>query len=278
MPVLEPKAVQKELDQGWIWPVYWIHGAERMKSRELVKRIRKAVVGDAPGFGGLGEEMLDAQEVSASDILDSARTLSLGGGARFLIIKDAHALKDAEELGELLGPKARREELTSVCVFLSKDLDRRKKFSKTLAEQAAVIACEDVPELERPAWIQYLAKRRGLAVSERAALQLVTLDPWSLDIIDQELEKLSLSEGSEESLLSGSVSGGGDAFQEAFFARALRPALELVETFADRPDESLPLLGGLTWNVRQLLLAVLDHENGTRFAKPNPYAADRLRR
>ena len=25
MPKLEPKAVQKELDQGLLWPVYWIH-------------------------------------------------------------------------------------------------------------------------------------------------------------------------------------------------------------------------------------------------------------
>ena len=37
MPKLEAKQVQKELDEGWLWPVYWIYGPEGMKARELLK-------------------------------------------------------------------------------------------------------------------------------------------------------------------------------------------------------------------------------------------------
>ena len=139
----------------------------------------------------------------------------------------------------------------SVCVFVSKDLDGRKKFSKMLLEHAAVVPCDDVPETEREAWVQYLAKRRGMPLEPALLAILAQLDPWSLDIIDQELEKLSLSGNSDVVLGPGESIGGrgGDDFLNAFFSRNLPLSLESVQSFAERPDESLPLLGLLAWNV-----------------------------
>jgi DNA polymerase III delta subunit len=277
MPKLEPKIIQKELEQGWLWPVYWLYGTERMKSRELLKRIRKAVLGSeaeaASGLAGFGEESLDANEVGAATVLDAAQSLSLGGGCRFIVIREAHALKEAEILSVLCGPKAKKEDLTSVCVFLSKDLDGRKKFSKILTDKAAVVPCEEVPETEREAWIAYLAKRRGIELPPELVAQMSALDPWSLDIIDQELEKFSLAQTGDVilSLLGGSGAGGGERFLNAFFARDLKRSLQCVEEFADRPDESLPLLGLLGWNVRHLALVL-----SRAPIKLNPFILERL--
>ncbi|MCM2323962.1 MAG: hypothetical protein NDJ90_11940 [Oligoflexia bacterium] len=289
MPKLEAKTVQRELDQGQLWPVYWIYGQERMKSRELLKRIRRAALGEAVGAGGLlglAEETLDGTETTADAVLEAAQSPSLGGGLRFIVIRDAHALKELDALAELLLPRGTRDTLASVCVFLSKDLDGRKKFSKTLVERAAVVSCEDIPEGEREAWIQYLLKRRGLVVpiEETGPLvaRLVALDPWSLDIVDQELEKYSLAQSTpgtsaSDVLLGGAAvgeAGGTELFLEAFFARDLKAALRIAEGFADQPDESLPLLGLLSWNTRQLALVV----SGARGVKLNPYVAERLQR
>jgi DNA polymerase III delta subunit len=288
MPKLEPKQVQKELDQGQLWPVYWIYGHERMKSRELVKRIRKTALGENPD-SFCPETTLEGGEVDAATIVDAAQSPSLGGGLRFIVVRDAHAIKESEGLSGLLGPRGKVSELGSVVVFLSKDLDGRKKFSKTLTEKAAVIPCEEVAEGEREAWIQYLCKRRGLELPGEQVASLATLDPWSLDIIDQELEKFSLAQWDAKSgvsgadvFLAGGVSfgalGGADVFLECFFARDLKSAVAKVEAFADQPDESLPLLGLLAWNVRQLALIVSDRERGTRNAKVNPYLAERFTR
>jgi hypothetical protein len=60
--------------------------------------------------------------------------------------------------------------------------------------------------------------------------------------------------------------------------RKLALALPRVRAFADRPDEALPLLGLLSWNVRQLALLCADREKGTRSAKLNPYLAEKLNR
>lgn len=290
MPKLEPKAIQKELDQGQLWPVYWLYGQERMKARELLKRIRRAALGaDEPGPGqsagsfgmpassGLNEETLDATEIDASTVLDTAQSLAFGGGLRFIVVREAHALKNAEALEPLLSGRARADQLSSVCVFLSKDLDARKKISKILVEKTAVVPCEEVSEPDREAWIQYLARRRGLSVDAAAAVKLTALDPWSLDIVDLELEKLELSAG-EAGVIQGAAtgSGGGDEFLAAFFNRDLKRASECVETFAEKPDESLPLLGLFGWNLRQLALVIASRQRKLPPPKLNPYVAERI--
>jgi DNA polymerase III delta subunit len=249
-----------------------------MKSRELVKRI-KAVALPEGGMSllGMAETLLDGAETNAESVVEAAQSPSLGGGLQLVIVRDAHSLKAPEEIAPLFGEKGPRENLSYVCVFLSKDFDQRKKVSKLLAEKAAVVACDEVPEAEREAWIGYLGKRRGLELSREMALQLTSLDPWSLDIVDQELEKFSLS-SDPEVLGAGGPMGGPDVFFDAFFARDLKTALTRAGLFADRPDESLPLLGLFAWNVRQFALHLAEKESGRGGARINPYLAEKLGR
>ena len=89
MPKLEPKQIQKELEQGQLWPVYWLYGQERMKSRELLKRIRRAALGEKPETF-CAETLIEGTEVDAASIVDSAQSPSLGGGLRFIVVRDAH--------------------------------------------------------------------------------------------------------------------------------------------------------------------------------------------
>lgn len=281
MPKCEPKVIQRELEAGQAWPVYWLYGAERMKSRELLKRIRRTVLGEDESKGtALGEEVLDGATVTGAEVRDAALSLSLGGGTRFIVVRDAHAMSEPEAIDELLGPAGSAREMPAVCVFLAKDLDMRRKFSKRLVERAAVVPCEEVPEREREAWIQYLAKRRQQTLSPGTVARLVALDPWALDIIDSELEKIELASGPLEEEGAGTspaaVAGGVDGFLDAFFRRDLKSALLAAEGFAERPEEALPTLGLFAWNVRQFCLALSDRERGTRHAKLNPYVADKL--
>ncbi|HTL11757.1 MAG TPA: hypothetical protein VL588_04680 [Bdellovibrionota bacterium] len=277
MPVLEPKVVQKELSQGQFWPVYWLHGAESMKAREVLKRVRQALFPEGSS-SLLAEQSLLGGETSAAEVLDASQSLALGGGARLTVVRDAHLLKLPEELAPLLGPRCARNELTSVTVFLSKDLDRRKKFSKMLLDSAACVPCEEVPESDREAWIGYLAKARGATLTQGLVARLLTMDPWTLDIVDNELEKFSLS--GDEDLVSGQggLKAGSEVFLEAFFQRRLKEAVEACRELAERPEESIPLLGLLGWNARHLALLLKDERDGTRTLKINPFLQDRFRR
>lgn len=297
MPKLEAKIIQKELEQGLLWPVYYLYGQERMKSRELLKRIRNVVLSDSllteathensdslKSWEALAETVLDGSETDGETILEAIQSQSLlsalRDGPRLIVVKDAHWVKNPESIAEILLPKAKKSELTSVCVLLAKDLDGRKKFSKILQEKAAVVPCEEVSESDRESWILYLAKRKDLEIPVQEVARLTTLDPWNLDIVDQELEKYSLFHGSIES--SGVSPRIGrvrsDEWIEAFLSRDLKRSLQTLSFFAEQPDESLPLLGLLAWNVRYLAMMLSHSGHGLRGLKVNPYVAERLHR
>ena len=276
MPKLDLKAVQKELERGYSWPFYWVYGPEKLKSRELLKRIRKAVLGDKPSVWG--EQILDGAEVHSTSVLDAARSPVLGVITPLVIVRDAHTLKNPETLSELFGPSQPLSALTSVCVCFSKDLDARKKFSKILQEKAAVVPCEEVPDSQRDSWISYLAKQKNLSLTPELSIRLCALEPWSLESVDQELEKFSLAESDVDVLLQEVGSTSGDEFLNGFFRRDLKAALPCVYLISRSPDQALPLLGLLNWNLKQMLLFNLDQKNGTQTLKLNPYFIDRLRK
>lgn len=297
MPKLEAKVVQKELEQGVLWPVYYFYGQERMKSRELLKRIRAVVLSDHEhsdslrSWEALAETVLDGSETDGEGILEATQSQSLLGslreGPRLIVVKDAHLVKNPEVLSEILLPKAKRSELNSVCVLIGKDLDGRKKFSKILQEKAAIVPCEEISESDREAWIFYLAKRKEVQIPSSEVARLTTLDPWSLDIVDQELEKYSLFHTNIESLDSisdprpenpsiGRVRS--DEWIDAFLSRDLKKSLQSLALFAEQPHESLPLLGLLAWNVRYLAMALSDSGHGLRGLKVNPYVVEKLQR
>jgi DNA polymerase III delta subunit len=295
MPKLEPKAIQKELEQGLLWPVYWLYGLERMKSRELLKRIRAAVLTSTSPSMGLSETVLEGSEVEGEEVLEAALSQSLAfsleSGPSLVVVRDAHAIKNIDALSELLRPRAKKAEIENVCVLIAKDLDGRKKFSKQLLEKAAVVPCEEVAEADREAWIQYLLKRRGMELPAKLVAQLALVDPWSLDIMDQELEKISLLQSAAgvvgeksadmpDNLLQVNAHSRvrGDDFIAAFFSRSLPEALGSVGSFASQVDEALPLLGLLAWNTRYLALALADSGKALRGHKMNPYLAERLQR
>ena len=182
MPKLEPKQIQQELEKGLIWPFYWIYGPESLKSKELIKRIKKAIFGSETvddSTASFSIQSFDASDADVYSILDMAQSPSLLGGIRLILIRDAHLLKSAELLVDLLGPARRLSQLEAVCIAVSKDFDARKKFSKALLEKAAVVACEEIPESQREAWILYLAKRRAVELQPSQVLHLSALDPWS---------------------------------------------------------------------------------------------------
>lgn len=287
MPKIEPKLIQKELETGKVRPVYFIFGPERMKSRELVKRLIKTILKDQKP-NDFNFEKWDGSEVGVEAILDSAQSFSMMGGTKLLLIRNADEIKNLEALCDYLkglesnDPKE-FDHYSSVMVFLSKNFDARKKTSKVIQELAAVIPCEEVLEQDREPWIDYLAKRRGVTLASDERLTLRGLDPWSLDIVDSELAKLELVGDDcllrSQSLLAGVSSHARDEFIDALFCRDQKRALGLMHLFSEEMEVQLPFLGLLSWNLRHLKLLILEQETKARSSeKRNPYLMKNLER
>ena len=288
MPKLEPKVIQKELESGKIRPVYFLYGKEQMKSRELLKRIQKTVLkGDAPNDFNL--EKWDASQVGFESITDAAQSLSLMGGTKLVIARNVDEVKNLDPLVDYLksipsGASANLvDDWSAVLVLLSKNFDARKKTSKSILEFAAVVPCEAVEDQDREPWIDYLTKRRGLILSESERLALLGLDPWSLEIVDQEIGKLDLLGDNpslrEQALLSGVNANARDEFIDAIFCRDTKRAYSLMHLFSKDMDVQLPFLGLLSWNFRQLKSFMMEQADRSHSAeKRNPYLMKNLSR
>lgn len=287
MPKIEPKLIQKELDAGKIRPVYWIHGPERMKSRELIKRIQRTVLGEeAPN--DFNFEKLDGSEISIEAVIDAAQSFSLMGGIKLLLIRNADELKQLDPLVDFLKALPSTDpvapsELSNVVVFVSKGFDGRKKASKVIQDLAVTVQCEEVSDQDREPWIDYLSKRRGLTLQPTERLLLRGLDPWSLDIVDSEISKLELV-GDDENLrkqvlLSGVDSHARDEFIDAIFCRDQARSLKYIHLFSEEMEVQLPILGLICWNLRHLKLVIMEQETRSRSPeKRNPYLMKNLDR
>jgi len=291
-----PRDVQKELESGEVWPVYWLYGAERMKAKELLRKIQTVVCGPSSALSAeLSVERLDASELSENEIVDRALSPGLFAavtqGLKLYVVSEAHRLSEVEPLEGLFGPKQKISQASfpAVVVFLSKDLDARKKLSKALLDHAAVVECEAVRDDEKAAWVGYLSKRRGLSLPQGWVDRFCQMEPWSLELVDLELEKLEiawmdqngqfdsaqLEQASEVLHLAGGRKS--EEFISAFLQRNHARSLDLVRTFADSFEEALPLMGLLSWNARQLLQTLSDQESGARTLKLSPQMQDRFR-
>ncbi len=226
MAKTEAKLLQKELESARVRPVYWLYGPERMKIREMLKKIENQVLKAEPR-NDFNYERLDAAETRVDHALDAAQSLSLMGGTKLVVVYSCEDWKDLEPLTlylkQVSSAAQKPEELSSVLVLISKNFDGRKKTSKVILENACVVEFEAVLEHEREPWIDYLSKRRGLVLNSEEKLALISLDPWNLERADLELAKLELLKDEPalrlESLLQGLDAFAQDQFIEGWMRR-----------------------------------------------------------
>jgi DNA polymerase III delta subunit len=279
---IESRQFIQELKEGFVWPVYWIYGPETYRIREACAYLARALIGEGQAARKWAEDRLEGSVCTPADVLASAQSIPLGGGTRVVWVREAHLIRDPDVLASLFGSRQKIGEIPSVTVFLAKDLDARRKFSKALIEKAAVLECAAVAESERESWVASLAKGRGLDLARLPLEALVRAEPWSLDWVRNELEKWDLSEqalaGSGEEVLvggGGELTRVGERFIEAFLERrALAPSLACVSTLGSQPEQALPVLGLLAWNVRMMALLAAR----SRSLKLAPFLENKLRR
>ncbi len=262
MPILEAKQIQAELKRQKVWPVYCFYGPEAMKRRELMKRIHQQL-----NPNSMNRYRFEASDVTPESIVDQVNSLSLIAGCQWIEVHGAEQWKEASALETLMGPAQSADHLDSILILVAKDLDKRKRFSKILLERAAVVPCEAIADHEKEAWIQYLASRRNQTLPASQVLDLASRDPWSLEIIDQELEKLSLFDH------KGSIADLSESFDPQewihwFLTKKKQACLSTLNAFVRDPEAALPFLGLLSWNLKQLLLMQSDPKAKiSRFAK-----------
>lgn len=182
-----------EAREGRFGPVYVLYGTERFLIERATSLLKHAAVGD--GIAGFNDDLFHGNAgLSAQKVIGAARTLPMMAGARFILVRDVDAAPPAEL--EALAAYVAAPVDTTCLVLTASKLDKRSKLAK-----AAGGAAYEAKPLKGAALRRFAsdeAKRRGHALTPRAADALVAAIGEDLAAIDDAAERLSLYVGPEK--------------------------------------------------------------------------------
>jgi DNA polymerase III delta subunit len=182
---------------------------------------------------------------------------------KLIIVRRAQDLKEVEPLFSELQSSftTKTSNSSNVLILIAESLDLRKKFHQWLKKEGYAIEFKADKGSQLTPWIQYIAKKKGLELSDDAFPFLALICEGSLHHLSQELEKAALYVGinSETTITKETIarvcSGSASFSLSELVAYVLNSdkykALLLVQKLIREPDEALGFLGLLTWYLKR---------------------------
>ncbi len=190
------EALERELREGKFRPVYLVLGPEEYQCREAVHLLKDKLT--TPDSLAFDYSEFVAGETPVDEIVEAANTFPMISKRRLVLVLEADAFKDAEQ--EEILEAIPSLSIRSTLVLSATDLDRRKKFYRTLKDSTYVI---EFPKLNGPAlekWAEAYIKKQGYRISATAIKKISDLAGSDLQSLAMELDKLLLYAGNEKTV------------------------------------------------------------------------------
>ncbi len=188
MTTLSRAELDRSLGAGRLQPLYLLVGCEGYLRDAAARAVTDAALS--------GTLLREFNESSFSLLTDSpmaaiaaAEQLPMMSERRVVRIKDFAKLRDADE--ETIIRYLQRPADSTVVIFVAEDLDKRKKLTKALLSNCAVVdfpACKDA---EAKAWARTRLKELKTTADDRVLSEIVRLVGTNLQTLSSELEKLA---------------------------------------------------------------------------------------
>lgn len=221
----------RRLASAPLLPLYLLCGEEPFFIRELLAAFRARI--DLRDFN---DDLLDGDAVEPAQIVRIAETLPVMSAHRLIVVRDAERIKDDRGV---LTTYFKHPCKTTTLVFISPKPDMRKSLFAALKGTATTIVCTPLAGSALADWIAREGQRRGLRFTADALAFLQGHLGHNPFRIQQELDKLALSDSGQEPLsieiVSRTVAGGRN---DSVF--------DLIDTIAKKEvPEALRRLSGL---------------------------------
>jgi len=259
MPVRSPKDLTQSLKQGAIAPVYFLSGPEAFLRDEAASAITEAALSDTllrefneSSFNLLSDDVRSAMAI--------AEQLPMMSSRRVVHITNFGKLRDADE--EVLLHYLKRPVETSVLIFSTDDLDKRKKLAKALMSSAA-FDFQPLKTNELQTWIKSYLKKAGVEIEPRAGHLILEMVASDLNTLRNELNKLvtaALPAGRiTVKLVTGLISRSREhmnwELSDQIIAGNRGAALKTLRDLLDDRVEPVLLVGLLAGTYRRMALA-----------------------
>jgi len=264
---MQADAFRKQIVEGKVPSISFLYGEEALLIRETLDLIRRKLSGG--NKASLDEEVFYGAESDASAILQSARTLSLFGGRKLILVKEIERMADPEK--ECLLEYVGTPDPQITLILTSVKPDMRKRFFAHLQKRVPCVRFYhpyDIRGTEK--WIRSYLKQKGFGVDSRAARALCEGHGRELQVIKNELDKLILYKGKEGEIEFSDVtrvSGQSQEFNvfelaDAVGERDLERALGIYARLIQEGIPPVAILGALASKFRKLWMGKSLEEKG----------------
>ena len=192
------------IKNGRFSPVYLLYGEEEYFIKETRKLICEYALADEDAEFNLAS--IDLEETPVEIAIEEMETLPFMGERRVVILHNPSFLT-AERKKEKVEHDLKRLEAylanpspTTIAVFIAPypKLDERKKITKELKRNAAVLESKALYERDLAKWLGSHSKTLGVTISQDGIDALVALTGNHLMMAATELEKLALYAANEQ--------------------------------------------------------------------------------
>jgi DNA polymerase-3 subunit delta len=242
-------------------PVYLFTGDERFLVDKAVEEVTATLFGREPP-DPFRFELLRASEATSQAVVAAARTPSLIGGARLILVRDVELFKDPdlEQIAAYAAHPAPNAHLVLV-LSASGKIDGRKKHWKTLRQHAHEVTFDPLRDEQMPDWLLRQAKRRGFDLDPDAAQYLSAALGPDMALADLALEKVSLhiaprkhaTRADAEALVAHTREHSVFELTRAVSQRDLRAALLALHQLLDQGEAPVKVSFMITRELRIIL-------------------------
>jgi DNA polymerase-3 subunit delta len=256
-----PEAVVRELRKpaGKLAPAYYVWGPETLRADAVADAVRARTLTGSPD--GLNLDVVSGETATGGRIADLGRSFPMMAPHRLVVVQDADKLGEDDQ--EALLAYLENPPPDTVLLFRARLGDLRTRLLKRIGELGGLVRCDELTPRELPGWVVDEAAHHGIGLAAGVAELVVEVVGGDLGALRGALEKLSLYVAPRTDVESADVdealahTRSHEAFDlaAAILARDLVRALAILQRILDagKSGEEIPLLGMVSWQVRQLL-------------------------
>ena len=187
------------------------------------------------------QSVLYGKEVDIAQIIAEAKQFPFGATHRVVIVKEAQNIKNIDELESYLD-NPQPSTILVIC-YKYKKLDKRKKFTKSLAKKALLFESKKLYDNQVPDWITKYLSEKGYKIEEKAAFMLAEFLGTELSNISNELDKLMVIVKKEEKITANIIEKNIGIskdynifeFQQALGKKDILKSNQIVNHFSANP-------------------------------------------
>ena len=260
MSTLSRTELERSLKEGRLAPVYLLVGSEGYL-RDLSAR----AITDAALSGTLlrefNESSFNLTSGGVQDAIAAANQLPMMSARRVVKITDFGRLREADE--EALVRYIVNPAESSVMIFNTEDLDKRKKLSRTLLEKAQVVDFPALKDGDAKTWVKSRLRELKLTCDEQALSEIITLVGTNVQTLFSELDKLAsaavptnrITIEMVDDLIGRSRELSNWDLGDHLIARNRKQALQTLYRLLEGGAQPVMLIGAIAGNYHRMAIA-----------------------